>query len=150
MIAVLALSCFSMSGHPASRATSFPWGDQPSLYEEMGGEHVVRELVERFYDEIDATSPDLRVLHPKDDSGSRRNLFEFLSGWSGGPNLYIERKGHPRLRMRHFPFRIGAHEASEWIRCMHTALDAIDVPETARSFLKERLADSAHHVQNQP
>ncbi len=111
---------------------------------------MVRRLVERFYDEIAATSPELRAMHPKDDTGSRRNLFEFLSGWMGGPGLYVARKGHPRLRMRHVPFHIGERETDDWIRCMHTALDSLDISDTARAFLKERLADSARHVRNQP
>ncbi|MBT8199546.1 MAG: group II truncated hemoglobin [Acidimicrobiia bacterium] len=139
-----------MTVDPESRTTTFPWGEKPTLYEEIGGERIVRQLVERFYDEIDATSPGLRAMHPKDDSGSRRNLFEFLSGWMGGPGLYIERKGHPRLRMRHFPFHIGEREADDWIRCMHTALDSLEIGDAARTFLKERLADSARHVQNRP
>lgn len=134
---------------PRSNDSTYPWGESPTLYEEVGGESTLRRLVERFYDLIDSDSPDLRAMLPRDDSGSRRSLFEFLSGWSGGPNLYIERKGHPRLRMRHFPFEIGEHETLEWIRCMHAALDATEMPDLAREFLKARLADSAHHVRNQ-
>jgi hemoglobin len=133
---------------PRQNESTFPWGESETLYAEIGGELVLRGIVERFYDLIHETSPDLRAMHPRDDSGSRRNLFEFLSGWSGGPNLYVERKGHPRLRMRHFPFEIGEHEALEWIRCMHSALDESDISDQARHFLKVRLADSAHHVRN--
>jgi len=133
---------------PRQNESTYPWGEGATLYEEMGGEAPLRALVERFYDLIHETAPELRAMHPSNDSGSRRNLFEFLSGWSGGPNLYMERKGHPRLRMRHFPFQIGEPEALEWIRCMHTALDESEMPATAREFLKVRLADTAHHVRN--
>ena len=61
-------------------------------------------------DRVDASAPVLRAMLPKDDSVSRTKLYEFLSGWMGGPNLYIEKRGHPRLRMRHFPFAIGRDE----------------------------------------
>ncbi|MCP3997148.1 MAG: hypothetical protein GY722_19130 [bacterium] len=60
---------------------------------------------------MDGNSPILRAMHPADDSNSRRNLFEFLGGWEGGPDLHTARKGLPRLRMRHLPFVIGSEEA---------------------------------------
>ncbi len=128
--------------------TANPWGDAPSPYEELGGEIVLRELVDRFYDRIATDSPALRAMHPADDSNSRRNLFEFLSGWMGGPQLYMERKGHPRLRMRHNPFAIGSDEAEEWLRCMRGALADIAVTDPLRSYLYTRLTQTAHHVVN--
>ena len=70
-----------------------PWGPEASPYEAIGGEAAVRTLVEAFYDRVDAESPVLRAMLPRDDSGSRQKLFEYLSGWLGGPNLYIERRG---------------------------------------------------------
>ena len=93
-------------------------------------------------------SPSLAAMHPADDRNSRRNLFEFLSGWLGGPALYAERKGHPRLRMRHLRFAIGSDEAEEWMRCMRGALDEIGVTEPLRTYLDSRLAQTAHHVRN--
>ncbi len=81
--------------------TARPWGDAATPYEELGGAEPLRALVDCFYDHIRADSPRLSSLHPADDTNSRRNLFEYLSGWMGGPNLYTQRKGHPRLRMRH-------------------------------------------------
>ncbi|MCP4304836.1 MAG: group II truncated hemoglobin [bacterium] len=125
-----------------------PWGDQVTPYEELGGEPVLHELVERFYELMDETSPGLRAMHPADDSNSRRNLFEFLSGWIGGPNLYMERKGHPMLRMRHAPFAIGSEEAVEWMRCMRGALDDVGVAQPLRGYLETRLDQTAHHVRN--
>jgi hemoglobin len=126
------------------------WGDADTPYEELGGEVVLRQLVDRFYDRIAEDSPTLRQMHPKDDSNSRRNLFEFLSGWMGGPQLYTERKGHPRLRMRHFPFEIGVAEAEEWLRCMRGALEDIAVAEPLRTYLDSRLRQTAYHVVNTP
>ncbi len=129
-------------------AGSHPWGEAPTPYEELGGEEPLRRLVDHFYDRIDADSPSLRRMHPADDANSRRNLFDFLSGWLGGPDLYTERKGHPRLRMRHLPFSIGQAEADEWVRCMRGALDDAAVPEPLRAYMDDRLARTAHHVVN--
>jgi hemoglobin len=125
-----------------------PWGNSATPYEELGGETVLRALVDEFYDLMAEDSPLLRAMHPADDSNSRRNLFEFLSGWTGGPGLYMERKGHPRLRMRHLPFSIGSAEAEEWMRCMRSALDAVGVVEPLRSYLETRLEQNAQHVRN--
>ena len=135
--------------HPESPPQgTHPWGEASTPYEELGGEHVLQQLVDRFYDRISEDSPKLRRMHPADDSNSRRNLFDFLSGWLGGPNRYMERKGHPRLRMRHLPFAIGPAEANEWIRCMRGALDDTAVPEPLRGYIGSRLEQTALHVVN--
>jgi hemoglobin len=125
-----------------------PWGPEATPYEAIGGESAVRSLVEAFYDRVDAESPVLRAMLPRDDSGSRRKLYEFLSGWMGGPDLYVENRGHPRLRMRHFPFRIGHEEAGEWMRCMRLAMDDTAVREDVRGFLETRLEPLADHMVN--
>lgn len=125
-----------------------PWGDAATPYEELGGEPVLRRLVDTFYDHINTDAPGLRAMHPADDSNSRRNLFEFLSGWMGGPQLYTERKGQPRLRMRHLSFSIGGEEAAEWLRCMRRALDDVAVPSPLLQYLDVRLEQTAHHVRN--
>jgi hemoglobin len=125
-----------------------PWGDSATPYEELGGEDPLRRLVDRFYDRIKTDSPVLRALHPADDRNARRNLFEYLSGWMGGPNLYAQRKGHPRLRARHLRFDIGTTEAAEWMRCMSGAMDDVDVSEPLRGFLATRLAQLADHMRN--
>lgn len=129
-------------------ATAHPWGEAATPYEELGGEEPLRTLVNHFYDNIDRDAPAVRALHPADDSNSRRNLFEYLSGWMGGPNLYTERKGHPQLRMRHLPFAIGNREAAEWISCMRAALADTGVAEPLRSFLETRLGELADHMRN--
>ncbi len=108
----------------------------------------MRRLTDAFYDRIEAESPNLRSMLPRDTSTSRQKLYEFLSGWMGGPQLYVAKRGHPRLRMRHFPFAIGEAEAEEWMRCMGLAMEDVDVGEPLRTFLDERLRASAHHVRN--
>lgn len=132
---------------PASE-TAHPWGDAATPYEQLGGAPILHRLVDRFYDRMRDDSPALRSMHPADDSNSRRNLFEFLSGWMGGPSLYVERKGQPMLRMRHLPFAIGDAEASEWMRCMRTAFAEVGVTEPLRSYLDTRLDQTAHHIRN--
>ena len=126
-----------------------PWGPAPTPYEAFGGDERIRELVERFYDRIDASAPTLRAMLPSDDRVSRQKLYEFLSGWMGGPPLYVDKRGHPRLRMRHMPFAIGEDEVLEWLRCMNEALDELGVDGPVRAFLDERLEVSAHWMRNQ-
>lgn len=125
-----------------------PWGDGETPYDAIGGDRRVRELADTFYDTVDASAPTLRAMLPRDDAVSRDKLYEFLSGWMGGPQLYVEKRGHPRLRMRHFPFAIGVAEVEEWLRCMGEALDALGVDGPLRSFLDERFSHSAHWMRN--
>jgi hemoglobin len=123
---------------------------QLSLYELIGGEISLRALVDRFYDLID-TAPEaaqLRALHPKSLKQSREKFFMFLSGWSGGPSLYIEKYGHPRLRMRHMPFSIGSLERDQWIWCMNKALDESQIDPRAVEYLRKHLAESADFLRN--
>lgn len=126
-----------------------PWGEGKTPYEAIGGDARVRLLADTFYDRIDASAPTLRAMLPKNDAISRDKLHEFLSGWMGGPQLYVEKRGHPRLRMRHFPFAIGVAEVEEWLRCMGEAMDEIGVDGQLRTFLDERFNHSAHWMQNQ-
>ncbi len=98
-----------------------------TIYEQIGGQEVVRRLIDRFYDLMD-TQPEaegIRKLHPETLDDSREKLFMFLVGWMGGPPLYIERYGHPRLRARHVPFPIGESERDQWLWCMNKALDEV-------------------------
>ncbi len=119
-------------------------------YEALGGEQGVQQLVNRFYalmDELPEAS-NVRRMHPEDLSGSIQNLFEFLSGWFGGPSLYIEKKGHPRLRMRHNPYVIGARERDEWMLCMTQALQE-QVPNAEFcERLRLTFAQMADHMVN--
>jgi len=136
-----------MDPMPATES-KHPWGNQPTPYAAVGGEGSLRSLVDAFYDRIDAESPVLRAMLPRDDSGSRRKLFEYLSGWLGGPNLYVEKHGHPKLRMRHFPFAIGEQEAEEWMRCMGDAIAGAGLESAVGEFLEARLRPLAEHMIN--
>jgi hemoglobin len=112
----------------------------PTLFDIIGGEARLRELVDRFYDlmDLEPQFAALRAMHPPSLDGSRDKLFWFLSGWSGGPNHYIERFGHPRLRARHLPFSIASNERDQWLRCMALAMHELDMPQA----LQERLINS--------
>lgn len=124
---------------------------EQSLYQLLGGENGVRALVDRFYDLMD-TSPeakDIRALHAASLKQSREKLFLFLTGWAGGPQLYVEKFGHPRLRMRHMPFTIGERERDQWLWCMSHALDAGKFDPVVADHLKSRFAEIADFLRNQ-
>ena len=124
----------------------------PTPYELLGGEAGIRRLVDRFYDLMD-TAPEaatIRALHATSLKASREKLRLFLTGWTGGPPVYVERFGHPRLRMRHFPFAIGARERDEWLWCMDRALAEHEMPNDVREHLRERLHALADHMRNRP
>jgi len=119
-------------------------------YDRLGGEPAVRKLVDRFYALMD-TLPEaevIRALHPADLSGSRDKLFKFLSGWLGGPQLYINEYGHPRLRARHLPFPIGEAERDAWLLCMECALAETEMEELLRNHLLQSLRKTADHMRN--
>jgi hemoglobin len=123
-----------------------------SHFEQLGGETGIRTLVDRFYDLMD-TAPEavhVRALHAANLKVSREKLYLFLTGWTGGPPLYVERFGHPMLRQRHFPFAIGAVERDEWLWCMEQALAGHAMPDDLRAFLTQRLRALADHMRNQP
>ncbi|HEX2604190.1 MAG TPA: group II truncated hemoglobin [Oxalicibacterium sp.] len=123
---------------------------QPTLYELIGGESRLRELVDRFYDLMDL-EPDfagIRALHPSDMEGSRDKLFWFLSGWTGGPNLFIERFGHPRLRARHLPFKIATSERDQWLRCMDMAMRDVGIDTALHAHLMQAFQQTADWMRN--
>ena len=122
----------------------------PGPFEPLGGEAGVRTLVDRFYDLMDSLEETrvIRALHPADLSESREKLFLFLCGWLGGPQLYIERYGHPRLRARHMPFPIGDSERDQWLLCMDSALDEQVSDERLRAQLKSAFDQTANHMRN--
>lgn len=116
----------------------------------LGGDARVRALVERFYDVMDA-EPDfavIRRLHPPELANARNRLYWYLSGWLGGPNLYIERFGHPMLRARHLPFSIGIAERDAWLACLARAMDETGVPETLRDSLASAFFKTADWMRN--
>ncbi|MUL74656.1 globin [Mycobacterium sp. CBMA226] len=124
---------------------------QRSFYDEVGGAETFQLLVSRFYqlvrdDEI------LRPLYPEDDlDGAEHRLQMFLEQYWGGPRTYGEERGHPRLRMRHAPFRIGFLERDAWLRCMHTALASIGsetIDDAHRQALLDYFDMAAQHMVN--
>lgn len=121
-------------------------------YELLGGESRVRELVERFYDlmEIEPKYADLRATHHDSLALTREKLFLFLSGWLGGPQLYVEQYGHPRLRARHMPFKVGAIERDQWVACMAQAMREINVAEALFQKLINSFYNTAEWMRNQP
>lgn len=121
-------------------------------YSLLGGEAALRDLVDRFYRYMDSMpeTASIRAMHPDDLTGSKDKLFKFLSGWLGGPNLYWEEFGHPRLRMRHFPFGIARAESEQWLLAMRKALDDTSMDSLLRESLFEALAQTAHHMINRP
>ena len=121
-----------------------------TLYESIGGERIVRALVDRFYDLMD-TLPEaagIRALHPSTLDHSREKLFMFLTGWMGGPPLYIERFGHPRLRARHLPFPIGESERDQWLTCMNRALEEVVENGLTRVQIARSFAQLADFMRN--
>ncbi len=124
-------------------ASSKPWGHAETPFVEIGGDDTVRAIAEVFYDIIERESPVLRAMLPPDTTGSRRKLYQFLSGWTGGPPLYWEEHGHPRLRLRHAPFPIDESAAEEWARVMREAIDTVEMPNRAADFLKQQLSTAA-------
>jgi hemoglobin len=119
-------------------------------YQMLGGEPAVRALTRRFYELMD-TLPEawsIRKLHPENLAGSEEKLFMFLSGWLGGPNLYIERNGHPMLRARHLHFPIASRERDEWMLCMRTAAEELIADPALRATLLGALADLANLMRN--
>jgi hemoglobin len=120
-------------------------------YERIGGEAVIRRLVDRFYQLMDELpeSFGIRKLHPSDLSGSNQKLFEFLSGWMGGPQLYVQKHGEPFLRRRHLPFPIGDTERDQWLLCMRQALDEVVEDPVLREELYMAFVKTADHMRNQ-
>jgi hemoglobin len=116
----------------------------------LGGEEGVRALVDRFYDLMDLEPhyAGLRAIHPQDLAGSRDKLHWFLCGWLGGPNLYIERFGHPMLRARHMPYRIGIAERDQWLACMMQAMQERAVDEALAQRLAEAFFGTADWMRN--
>lgn len=121
-----------------------------SLYELLGGEPAVRAMVDAFYDRMDRDPAyaGIRALHPADLSGSRDKLHWFLCGWTGGPNYFIERFGHPRLRARHLPFSIGISERDQWMACMQQAMLDCGLSEPLREHLAGAFQGTADWMRN--
>ncbi len=121
-----------------------------SHYDAIGGEKGVRQLVNRFYDLMDEREDvkELRELHARSLKVSRDKLFLFLSGWLGGPPLYMEKYGHPMLRRRHLPFKITSLERDQWLSCMYQALEEKVTDKILLQSLKSSFFNVADHMRN--
>ncbi|MCC6319060.1 MAG: group II truncated hemoglobin [Gemmatimonadaceae bacterium] len=124
----------------------------PTPYDLMGGEAGIRRLVDRFYDLMDASpeATNVRSLHAASLKSSREKLFLYLTGWTGGPPVYVEKYGHPQLRARHLPFPIASRERDEWLWCMNQALTEAEMPDDLRERLREKIHALADHMRNRP
>ncbi len=110
---------------------------QQTFYDAVGGAETFRLLTAKFYEEV-AKDEIVRPLYPEEDLGpAERRMRMFLEQYWGGPRTYSDERGHPRLRMRHNPFRIGPIERDAWLRCMHIAIASIDAS----------VLDAAHRAQ---
>ena len=119
-------------------------------YDKLGGEAGIQRLVNRFY-ELMEELPEafaVRQMHPESLQGSATGLFEYLSGWLGGPPLYVQKKGHPRLRMRHVNYAVGPVVRDEWMLCMTQALTEQVSEEAFRITLVQAFSQMADHMIN--
>ena len=123
----------------------------PSAFDLIGGEQVIRALIDRFYDlmDLEPAYKELRAVHGYTLDDARDKLFWFLCGWMGGPQHYIERFGHPRLRARHLPFKIGILERDQWLACMDQAMGDVQVNADLRVRLRESFFQTADWMRNQ-
>jgi len=120
-------------------------------YERMGGEPTVLNLVNRFYDLMDSIPEvqEVRDIHSPDLGIARERLFEFVSGWLGGPQLYVEKHGHPQLRKRHLMFSIGDKERDQWLHCMFKAMEDIGLDDSLQKELQQSFSKTANFMRNQ-
>ncbi len=128
--------------------------DKRTFFELLGGAENgtqnIRLLVETFYDIMDSDpkAKSLRDMHQPDLTSAREKLFMFLTGWTGGPQLYIERYGHPMLRKRHLPFEIGESARDQWMYCMIKAMHQLEYDEDLMKKLANQLYGVADFMRN--
>jgi hemoglobin len=140
--------------HSANDAADLPalLPDAPVLtpFERLGGEVGVRALVDRFYDLMDLEPgyAVLRAVHGSTLDDARDKLFWFLCGWLGGPDHFVQRFGHPRLRARHLPFSIGQVERDQWLACMYQAMADGELEPALAQRLEKSLFDTADWMRN--
>lgn len=131
-----------------------PNAAKQSLFDWLGGAERgtenIKQLVETFYDimDTDPKAAGLRAIHQPDLTEAREKLFMFLMGWTGGPQLYIERYGHPRLRARHMPFAIGESERDQWMYCMIKAMHQLQFDEALMKHIANQLYGVADFMRN--
>ncbi|HCI53695.1 MAG TPA: globin [Gallionella sp.] len=121
-----------------------------SHYQRIGGAVKVRELVARFYQLMDdlPEAYGIRKMHAENLQSANDKLFKFLSGWMGGPQLFVEEYGHPMLRRRHLPFAIDAAARDQWMLCMNQALNDVVSDAALRQELSDAFTKVADHMRN--
>jgi hemoglobin len=129
--------------------------DLDSPYAQLGGRAAVERLAARFYEVMERDEPALAAVHRQDpaggiDRGVKERFALFLVGWLGGPEEYMERHGHPRLRMRHGRVTVNQEMRDAWVRCMTRAMDDCEVRGRVREFLDQRFAEVATFLINVP
>lgn len=124
--------------------------DTITLYEAIGGDETVRALARRFYELMDELpeAARCRAIHPPDLSNSEAKLYDYLTGYLGGPPVYVEKYGHPRLRSRHFGAAIGVAERDEWLLCFSRAMQEVIENPKLREIIWPPIERLAHHMQN--
>jgi hemoglobin len=124
---------------------------QQTPYQLIGGESTLARLCNRFYELMDSVPQfaTMRALHPVELQSSQDKLYMFLSGWLGGPDLYVENIGHPMLRRRHLPFAIGESERDQWVACMVLAMESVGIEEPLREQLMLSFFNTADFLRNQ-
>ena len=140
---------------PAPKPGGWEPGPGDTPYDRVGGRAAVLALAERFYDLMEQTEPELTAVHTRDPAGkvsrpSRDHFALFLVHWLGGPQDYLEQRGHPRLRMRHGHFPLGTGLRDAWLRCMSKALNDVPLDPAVRTWLDGRFANVADHLRNRP
>ena len=128
-------------------------GDQHvTMYQVLGGREGIATLVKRFYALMDELpqAKTIRAMHPEDLTESIHKLELFLVGWMGGPSLYMQKYGHPRLRARHLPFAVDSAARDAWMLCMHEALRETGLPEELLEQIEGAFANLANHMRNTP
>ena len=121
-----------------------------TFYDEIGGEETITAIVAAFYRGV-AGDEVLRPLYPEEDLGPAEvRLRMFLEQYWGGPRTYSDQRGHPRLRMRHAPFRVGPIERDAWLRCMRIAVDEAGLDDAHRAQLWQYLQYAAASMVNSP
>jgi hemoglobin len=121
-----------------------------TLYEAIGGDPTVRRLTHRFYELMDTLpeAKNCRAIHPPSLEGSEAKLYDYLTGYLGGPPVYVEKYGHPRLRSRHFGAMIGAAERDEWLLCFRRAMEETIENPKLRDIIWPPIERLAFHMQN--
>lgn len=119
-------------------------------FEWIGGEAKIGAMVERFYDlmDLEPAYAELRAAHGSELANARQRLTWFLTGWMGGPQHYTDRFGHPMLRARHMPFKVGIKERDQWLACMDQAMGETGVPDDLRARLMQSFFQTADWMRN--